>query len=174
MTARKPAVGRAVPTDDSDRPLLRLLNRADGKPVLAMCGLPGNHDPAHAAAGRLPVRFHRFSDVQLYWREFKDGHWRPDQIRRFVALILLTNSLKPIVERDRSATVLMDFRDQGLPVLWGEVSSEGVVTWWPRFQIAKLWAEPESCVDWADVGPGYEGRCQLMGDSHYQLIPGPA
>jgi hypothetical protein len=38
---------------DPDRPLLRCLNRASGEPVLVMCGQPGDHDPAHAAAGRL-------------------------------------------------------------------------------------------------------------------------
>src|SRR5438874_838951 len=121
---------------DPDRPLLRLLNRAHGKPVLAMCGLPGNHDPAHAAAGRLPVRFHRFSDVRLYWREFSGRgfsgnsceRWLPDRHQRFVALIVLTNAGQPIVD-ERSVNALMDFRDYRKPVLWGEASPEGAVMW---------------------------------------------
>jgi hypothetical protein len=171
MTARKPAAGQAVFTDP-DRPLLRLLNRAAGKSVLAMCGLPGSRDPAHAAAGRLPVRFHRFSDVRLYWSEFKDGCWRPDQQQRFVALILLTNSQKPIVD-ERSMAALMDFRGQGLPALWGEVSPEGAVMWRPEFHIAEIEVGPEFYIEGTEVGPE-EGHYRWVCGSHYQLVPGPA
>jgi hypothetical protein len=161
MTARKP---------DPDRPLLQLLNRADGKPVLAMCGLPGSRDPAHAAAGRLPVRFHRFSDVRLYWHEFKRGYWRPDQQQPLVALILLTNSQKPIVD-ERSVAVLMDFRSCSKPTLWGEVSPEGVVTWWPEFHITEIGVGPEFYMEGTEVGPE-EGHYQWVCGSHYQLVPG--
>jgi hypothetical protein len=175
MTARKPAAKEAVFTDDPDRPLLRLLNRADGKPVLAMCGLPGNHDPAHAAAGRLPVRFHRFSDVRLYWREFKGGY-RPDQQQRFAALILLTNTEKPIVD-ERSMAALMDFRDQGLPALWGEVSPEGAVMWQPEFHVTEIEVGPELYM--GGIGDGHEcvfeeGNYQWVCGSHHRLVPGPA
>src|SRR5438067_911374 len=104
---------------DPDRPLLRLLNRARKKPVLTMCGRPGNHDPAHAAAGRLPVRFHRFSDVRLYWREFPGGDWRDGWERRFVALIVLTNAGEPFVDL-RAAAAMAALLDAGKPVLWGE------------------------------------------------------
>src|SRR5205814_10263130 len=69
---RGPPRGRpGARPDDPDRPLLRLLNRASGQPVLVMCGRPGKRDPAHAAAGRLPVRFHKYSDLRLLWREFR-------------------------------------------------------------------------------------------------------
>jgi hypothetical protein len=95
-----------------------------------MCGLPGNHDPAHAAAGRLPVRFHKYSDVRLYWREFSGsgfsgaGNWLPEWQQRFVALIVLTNAGEPVVD-ERSVSAIMDFRDYRKPVLWGEVTPEG-------------------------------------------------
>ena len=166
--ARKP-VGAEPARADPDRPLLRLLNRAAGKPVLVMCGLPGDHDAAHAAAGRLPVRFHRFSDVRLYWREFKDGYWRPGQQQRFVALILLTNVEKPIVDAARSASAIMDFHNRGKPILWGEVSPEGVVTWRPWFYIADIATSPEFYLETGWVRE--EGYYRWVCRSHYKLIP---
>jgi hypothetical protein len=59
----------------------------------------------------------------------------------------------------------MDFRDQGLPALWGEVSPEGVVTWHPEFTIAEIGVE-EVVVD-EDL---YVWTC----GSHHRLVPGPA
>jgi hypothetical protein len=174
MTARKRTASQAV-SANPDRPLLRLLNRAGKKPVLAMCGLPGNHDPAHAAAGRLPVRFHRFSDVRLYWREFQGGYYRPDQQQRFMALILLSNAGKPIVDL-LSASTIMDFRDSGKPVLWGEASPEGAVLWRPEFDIASVEVGREFYIKRTEIGPGvvYEGHYQWVCGSHYQLVPEPA
>ena len=191
MTARKPAARQAA-FADPDRPLLRLLNRAGGKPVLVMCGLPGNRDPAHAAAGRLPVRFHRFSDLRLYWHECRDGHPRPNQQQRFVTLILLTNAGKPFIDQ-RSAPALVKFGEHGKPVLWGEVSPEGVVTWRPLFRVARIIeCGPELCLpasefhlERSEPGSGFymerdefapgwvreEGWYRWVCGSHYRLVP---
>lgn len=180
---------------DPDRPLLRLLNWAHGKPVLAMCGLPGSHDPAHAAAGRLPVRFNKYSDVRLYWREFSGGYrtrtssdWRSEWQRRFVALIVLTNAGNllisprlsgPIVDL-RSVNAIMDFRDGRKPVLWGEASFEGAVMWRPEFHIARIETGDAGPPEFIAADPAAESRegvsiggvTHLV--SHYQLVEGPA
>jgi len=162
---------------DPDRPLLRVLNRSAGNPVLAMCGLPGKHDPAHAAAGRLPVRFHKYSDVRLYWREFSGsgfsgaGNWRPEWQQRFVALIVLTNAGQPIVD-ERSVSAIMDFRDYRKPVLWGEVTPEGAVMWRPEFYIARICTGK---IDVLNVETLEKiGTTDAHRVGHYQLVEEPA
>jgi hypothetical protein len=121
-----------------DRPLLQLLNRASGEPVLVMCGRPGDHDPAHTAAGRLPVRFHKYSDLRLFWREFPGGYCRmptsPSEFQGFAAAIVLTNAEEPLI--DSSITMVMAaFAAAGTSALWGEAGAGGSVVWHTNFSI---------------------------------------
>ena len=135
-----------------------------------MCGLPGKRDPAHAAAGRLPVRFHRFSDVRLYWREFSGGgfsgggYWLPKRQQRFVALIVLTNAGEPVVD-ERSVTAIMDFRDCRKPVLWGEATPEGAVMWRPEFYIARICTGKVETVDGTTIDTHLVGHYRLLATS---------
>lgn len=143
---------------DPDRPLLRLLNWAQGLPVLAMCGLRGDHDPAHAAAGRLPVRFHKYSDVRLYWREFGGGRSPSGMLRnaigdnpdwqRFAALIVLTNAGEPIIDWE-TRSAIKAFLDCGAPVLWGEAGPGRAVAWRPKSYVEPIEA------GWLGAGDGF-------------------
>ena len=123
---------------DPDRPLLRLLNKVRGEPVLVMCGRPGNQDPAHAAAGRLPVRFHKYSDVRLLWREFPGGYCRiptsTSELQRFAAAIVMTNADEPIISLS-IAMVMAAFAEAGRSALWGEAAPAGSVVWHENFAI---------------------------------------
>jgi hypothetical protein len=123
---------------DPDRPLLQLLNRARGEPVVVMCGRPGNHDLAHAAAGRLPVRFHKYSDVRLLWREFPGGYLgiptSTGELRRFAAAIVITNAGEPLVDQV-IAMVMAAFAAGGGSALWGEAAPGGSVVWHENFTI---------------------------------------
>ena len=130
--------GRQGTRPDPDRPLLQLLNRASGEPVLVMCGRPGNHDPAHAAAGRLPARFHKYTDLRLLWREFPGGYCRiptsSSELQGFAAAILLTNEGEPLI--DTSITMVMAaLAAAGHSALWGEAGAGGSVVWHENFAI---------------------------------------
>jgi hypothetical protein len=176
MTARKPAAGAVAA--DPDRPLLRLLNRAGKKPVLAMCGLPGNHDPAHAAAGRLRVRFHRFSDVRLFWREFRGGY-REGDCQRFAALVVLTNAGEPTVDPFSTRT-MAEFYGHSIPILWGEAGPGRAVMWRPEFHLERINPPPVEQQENIEalfievLGEGYADHGWSVGDSHYRLVEGPA
>jgi hypothetical protein len=133
-----PARSRPGTGLDPDRPLLQFLNRAGGEPVLVMCGRPGKRDPAHAAAGRLPARFHKYSDVRLLWREFRAGYGRMPtstaELHGFAAAILLTNAGEPLV--DSPITMVMAaFAAAGQSALWGEAGAGGSVAWHENFAI---------------------------------------
>lgn len=150
---------------DPDRPLLRLLNRAGGTPVLVMCGRPGNHDAAHAAAGRLPVRFHKYSDLRLFWREFPGrdrmrtgrGSWADltGALPRFAGAIVLTNLGDPIA--DLSIAMILEnlFEDDRL-VLWGEAEPNGAIVWHPDFAIGPFVDE------WAVFQNGYTETLSIV------------
>jgi hypothetical protein len=135
---RAPLRGRQGTRPDPDRPLLQLLNRANGEPVLVMCGRPGNHDSAHAAAGRLPVRFHKYSDLRLLWREFPGGYCgmpkSSSEVQGFAAAIVLTNAGEPLI--DSSITMVMAaVATAGQSALWGEAGVGGSVVWHENFAI---------------------------------------
>jgi hypothetical protein len=123
---------------DPDRPLLQLLNRASGEPVLVMCGRPGNHDPAHAAAGRLPVRFHKYSDLRLFWREFPRRYCltptSKSELQGFAAAILITNVGEPLIDSS-IARVMAALAAAGQSALWGEAAAGGSVVWHENFAI---------------------------------------
>jgi hypothetical protein len=140
--------GRQGARPDPDRPLLQLLNRAGGEPVLVMCGRPGNHDPAHAAAGRLPVRFHKYSDLRLLWREFPGGYSRipisTSELRRFAAAIVMTNAGEPLIDL-LIATVMGAFAEAGQSALWGETAPGGSVVWHKNFAIRPFVNERGLC-----------------------------
>jgi hypothetical protein len=134
---RAPPRGRQGTRPEPDRPLLRLLNRANGEPVLVMCGRPGNHDPAHAAAGRLPVRFHKYSDLRLLWREFPGGYRRmptSSELQGFASAIVLTNAAEPLIDL-RIAMVMGAVAKGGRSALWGEAVPGGSVVWHENFAI---------------------------------------
>jgi hypothetical protein len=135
---RAPPRGRRGTCRDPDRPLLQLLNRANGEPVLVMCGRPGNHDLAHAAAGRLPVRFHKYSDLRLLWREFSGGYRHmptsSSDWQGVAAAIVLTNAEEPLI--DSPITMVMAaFAAAGQSALWGEVRDGGSIVWHENFAI---------------------------------------
>jgi hypothetical protein len=129
---------RAARPDDPDRPLLRLLNRASGEPVLVMCARPGNRDPAHAAAGRLPVRFHKYSDLRLLWREFPGGYCRiptsTSELQHFAAAIVMTNAGETVIAISIE-TLMEAVVAAGGSVLWGEAAPDGSVVWHENFAI---------------------------------------
>jgi hypothetical protein len=147
---------RGLPRDrqgtrpDPDRPLLRLLNRAGGEPVLVMCGRPGNRDPAHAAAGRLPVRFHKYSDVRLLWREFPGGFCRvpmsTSELQGFAAAIVLTNAEEPLIDLPISV-VMGAVAKGGRSALWGEAAPGGSVVWHENFAIRPFVNDWGLCID---------------------------
>jgi hypothetical protein len=138
---RAPPRGRHGARRDPDRPLLRLLNRASGEPVLVMCGRPGNHDPAHAAAGRLPVRFHKYSDLRLLWREFPGGYCRmptsSSELQGFAAAILVTNVGEPLIDSS-IAMVMAGLAAAGQSALWGEAAAGGSIVWHENFAIRPI------------------------------------
>jgi len=129
---------------DPDRPLLRCLNRASDEPVLVMCGQPGDHDPAHAAAGRLPVRFHKYSDLRLLWREFPGGYSRipisTGELRRFAAAIVMTNAGEPLID-EVITMVMATFAAAGKSAIWGEAAPGGGVVWHENFAIRPVVSE---------------------------------
>lgn len=135
---RGPPRGRQETRPDPDRPLLQLLNRASGEAVLVMCGRPGNHDPAHAAAGRLPARFHKYSDLRLLWREFPGGYCRmptsSSELQGFAAAILITNVGEPLTDSS-IAIVMATLAAAGQSALWGEAGADGSVVWHENFAI---------------------------------------
>lgn len=135
---RGPARGPQRTRPEPDRPLLKLLNRASGEPVLVMCGRPGNHDPAHTAAGRLPVRFHKYSDLRLLWREFPGGYSgipiSASELRCFAAGIVITNAGEPLIDL-LIAMVMAAFALTGRSALWGEAAPEAGVVWHENFAI---------------------------------------
>ena len=135
---RAPPRGRPGTHRDPDRPLLRLLNRASGEPVLVMCGRPGNRDPAHAAAGRLPARFHKYSDLRLLWREFPGGYGRmptsSSELQGFAAAIVFTNAEVPLIGLPITM-VMAAVAAAGQSALWGEAGAGGSVVWHENFAI---------------------------------------
>jgi hypothetical protein len=175
---------------DPDRPLLTLLNRSAGRPVLAMCGRPGNHDPAHAAAGRLPVRFHKFSDVRLYWKEFprtgslhhgglrwRADVWHRDRQQPFVALVVLTNADDRVIDAN-AAKALACFGNRKKPVLWGEAAADRAVIWRSPFCITHRPLSGNGALpppaDLLAVETGFargeDGTYYVIGASHYLLL----
>lgn len=136
-----PPRGGPAARTDPDRPLLRLLNRASGKPVLVMCGRPGSRDPAHAAAGRLPVRFNKYSDLRLFWHEFPRRSCRLPasipELQGFTAAIVMTNAAEPFI--DASIALVMEaVASAGRPALWGEAAPSGGVLWHQNFAIRPI------------------------------------